>query len=88
MESVAVSSNKRRNLSELVDLEILGGDTFCRLSVDDLELDIVCLGYCFDDVGPRVVLREKLVWEGKSTENAVCSGSEVPCWCKAFRMGP
>jgi hypothetical protein len=88
VESVAISSDKRRNLSELVDLEILSGDTFCRLSVDDLELDIVCLGYCFDGEGPRVVLRDRLVLESESTENAMCSGSEIPCWCRAFRRGP
>lgn len=43
MEGVAVSSNKGRDLAKLVDLEIFGGNTFGRLSLNDFQVKVVCL---------------------------------------------
>jgi len=46
VESVAISADESWNLSELVDLEIVGRNSLCRLSLNDLEVDIVGLGNC------------------------------------------
>lgn len=41
-------------LSERVNLEVLVGDTFGRLSLDDLEVDVVGNGNSSDRSGSRV----------------------------------
>ena len=54
VKSVAVSANERRNLSKLVDLEVLGGHALGGLRLDDLEVDVVCFGNGSDRDGSRV----------------------------------
>ena len=45
MECIAISANKGRDLAELVDLEIFGGDSLGGLSLDDFQLKVVCFGH-------------------------------------------
>lgn len=45
MESVSIGADKGWDLSKLVQLEVLGGDTLRRLSLNNLEVDIVGLGH-------------------------------------------
>jgi hypothetical protein len=61
VENVAISSNKGWDLSELVDLEVVGRDTLRRLSLNDLEVNIVCLRNSADGSGAGVTLRTKLL---------------------------
>lgn len=42
-EDKAVSALEGRNLAELVDLQIVGRDTLCRLSVDKLNVEAILL---------------------------------------------
>lgn len=46
VESVSISTNKGWNLSKLVQLEVLSGETLCWLSLDNLEVNIVGLCDC------------------------------------------
>jgi hypothetical protein len=48
VESVAISTDESWDLAELVELEIFGGNTFSRLSLNDLEVDVICLCDCAD----------------------------------------
>lgn len=52
----------------MVDFEILGGDTFRRLRLDNLEVDIVGFGNRKDGDRPRVGLGEKAesVWRAQA----------------------
>lgn len=43
VESVAIGANESWDLSKLVDLQVLGGDTLSWVLGDDLEIDIVGL---------------------------------------------
>ena len=56
VESVTISADKGWDLPKLVDLEVLGGDTFRRLGLNDLEVNVVCLGNCTNSSGAWVVL--------------------------------
>lgn len=48
MERVSIGSNEGWDLSKLVDLEVLVGDTIRGLRLDDLEVNIVGLGHGAD----------------------------------------
>lgn len=48
MESVTISTDECRDLAELVELEILFRKALARLSLDDLDFDVVGLGHCKD----------------------------------------
>lgn len=48
MEGVAISTYEGRDLAELVDIEVLGIDALNRVGVNDLKVDVVGLGNCFD----------------------------------------
>lgn len=45
MESVAISTDEGWDLAELVDLEVLGGNTLGWLSLNDLDIDVVGLSH-------------------------------------------
>lgn len=60
VESVAISTDKGRNLSKLIKFEVLGRDTLGRLSLNNLEVNIVGLRDCADGSGAGVALREKI----------------------------
>lgn len=53
---VAICSNKRWDFAQLIDLEVVGGDAFCGLSVDDIEIKLVLLSHGFDSRGSRITL--------------------------------
>jgi len=55
-ENVAIGTLKGRDFTELVELQILGRDTLGRLSVDNLELEVVCLCDCEDGGAAGVTL--------------------------------
>ncbi len=46
VESVTISTDECRDLSEPVELEILFGKALARLSLDDLDFDVVGPGHC------------------------------------------
>ena len=48
VEGVAISTDKSWDLAEPVNLQVFSRNTLCRLGLDDLEFDIVCLGDCAD----------------------------------------
>lgn len=48
VEGVAISTYEGRDLAELVDIEVLGIDALNRVGVNDLKVDVVGLGNCFD----------------------------------------
>lgn len=56
MENVSISTDESWDLSELVMLEILRGDTLRRLSLNDLDIDVVGLGHSADGSGAGVTL--------------------------------
>jgi len=56
VKGVAVSTNESRDLAQLVDLEVLGGDTFGWLGLNDLNVDVVGLCDSTDGRGARVTL--------------------------------
>lgn len=66
MESVAISTDEGGNLSELVDLEVVGRNTLCRLSLDNLEVNVVGLRDCANGSGAGVAL--KITSQSKSSE--------------------
>ncbi len=55
-QDVAIGTHKTGHLAELVDLEIVRGNTCSRLSVNDLETKVVGLGDGENRRGTRVVL--------------------------------
>lgn len=58
LQNEAISTDKGRDLSKVVELEILGGNLLGGLSNDDVQVDVVCLGNCLDGSGPWVTLKE------------------------------
>lgn len=56
VESVTIGTDEGWDLAELVDLEVLGRDTLCRLSLNDLDLDVVGLGHSANGGGAGVTL--------------------------------
>ena len=48
MESIAICANESWDLAKLVDFEVVRGDALGMIGLNDLELDVVCLGNCFD----------------------------------------
>ena len=46
MKSVAICTDEGRDLSKLINFEVLGGNAFCRLGLNNLEVDIIGLGNC------------------------------------------
>jgi hypothetical protein len=56
MESVTISADKGWDLPKLVDLEVLGGEAFRRLGLDDLEVNVVRLGNGTNSSGAGVAL--------------------------------
>src|SRR4051794_21454787 len=61
VESVAISTYEGWDLAELVDLEVLGGDTLGWLSLNDLNVDVVGLSHSANGGGAGVTL---LQWLG------------------------
>lgn len=57
-ESEAILANKGGDLAETVGLEVLSGSV-ALLSLDDVELDVVRLGYSLDGSRAAVVLKER-----------------------------
>lgn len=55
-EGETISTNKRRDASETVDLQVFCADTFGRAGVDNLEINIVGLCNGKNDVGAAVAL--------------------------------
>lgn len=58
-EDVAIGTLKGRDLSELVELEVLGRDTLGRLSVNNLKVKVVGLSNCADGSAAGVTLLDK-----------------------------
>jgi hypothetical protein len=56
VESVTISADKGWDLPKLVDLEVLGGEAFRRLGLDDLEVNVVRLGNGTNSSGAGVAL--------------------------------
>jgi len=56
VESVAISTDEGWYLSELVDFEILGRDSFGRLSLNNLKVNVICLGNGANGYGAGVAL--------------------------------
>lgn len=56
MENIAIGTNEGWDLSKLVDLAVVGGDTYCRVGDDKLEVDVVCLRNCTDGSSTNVAL--------------------------------
>jgi hypothetical protein len=56
VEGVTISADKGWDLPKLVDLEVLVGDAFRRLGLDDLEVNIIGLGNCTNSSGAGVTL--------------------------------
>lgn len=69
MKCVSISTNKGRNFSKLVDLEVLGRDTLGRLGLDSLEVDVVSLRNCADGSGTGIALRKRMSVKCPSGEN-------------------
>jgi hypothetical protein len=46
VESVTISTDECRDLSELVELEILFGKALAWLSLDNLDFHVIGLGHC------------------------------------------
>jgi len=59
MENVTVGANESWDLSKLVNLQVLRRDSLSRLSLDDLELDIVCFCNCADSSASWVALKKR-----------------------------
>lgn len=59
MESITIGSDKCRNFSELVDLKILSRETLLRLSLNNLEFDIVGFRNCADGSRAGVTLHDE-----------------------------
>ena len=57
VEGVAISANKGWDLSELVDLEVFGGDALSRLGLNNRKFDVVCFCYCLNGSRARVALK-------------------------------
>jgi hypothetical protein len=45
VEGIAIGANERWDLSKFVELEVLWRESLLRLSLDNLEFDVVGLGY-------------------------------------------
>jgi hypothetical protein len=58
VESVSISTNKCRDLSKFVYLKVFCRDTFGRLSLDNLKLNVVGLRNCTNGSGAGITLRE------------------------------
>lgn len=56
MENVSISTDESWDLSKLVKLEVFGRDTLRRLSLNDLDIDVVGLGHSTDGSGAGVTL--------------------------------
>ena len=56
VNSVAVSAYKCGDLSELVELEVLGTN-IPSLKIDDLKVDVVSFGYCADSSRAGIALK-------------------------------
>jgi hypothetical protein len=67
VESVAIGADKGWDLPKLVDLEVLGGDAFRWLGLNDLEVNVVGLGNCTNSSGAGVALwrRQRLALDLK-----------------------
>jgi len=46
VDSVTVGTDECRDLSKLVELEIFVGKALARLSLDNLDFDVIGLGHC------------------------------------------
>jgi len=57
VQLISIAAYKSGNLSKLVDAQILRGDTFARLGVDYLELDVVGFGNCANGNRASVTLQ-------------------------------
>tara|TARA_R110002060_G_scaffold12882_6_gene18349 strand:+ start:231 stop:482 length:252 start_codon:yes stop_codon:yes gene_type:complete len=56
VESVTISTDKGRDLAELVDFEVFGGNALRWLSLNDLDVDIIGLGHSANGGGAGVAL--------------------------------
>jgi hypothetical protein len=89
VEDVAISTDEGWDLAELVDLEVLWGDVLADRGVNDLEIDVVCLGNCTNGSRAGVALcviagQFRKMFEKKLS----AAGHNIPRRCRAFRMVP
>jgi hypothetical protein len=73
VESVTIGADKGWDLPKLVDLEVLGGDAFRRLGLNDLEINAVGLGNCTNSSGAWVALwrRQRLAVDLRNMSNSM-----------------
>ena len=90
VESVPVSAHKSRDLSKLVDLQVLSVKALGRLGLDNLEVDVVRLCNCTNGSRTWVALSTKIVSSTSNSKRSTWAGS----WMyilrryRAFRMVP
>ena len=57
-QDIAIGANKSWNLSEFVELKVVVRGLGSSLGLDEIKLEVVCLGHDFDGGGAGIVLRK------------------------------